>query len=47
MLDRLRKIVQDVDSAPNFTAALDTMVTSVRETMGTEVCSVYLLDDKT
>ncbi|MDO8268845.1 MAG: phosphoenolpyruvate--protein phosphotransferase [Moraxellaceae bacterium] len=47
LLDRLRKIVQDVDSAPNFTAALDTMVTSVRETMGTEVCSVYLLDDKT
>ena len=47
LLDRLRKIVQEVDSAPNFTAALDTMVTSVRETMGTEVCSVYLLDDKT
>jgi len=47
LLDRLRKIVQDVDSAPNFTAALDTMVTSVRESMGTEVCSVYLLDDKT
>lgn len=46
LLDRLRKIVQEVDSAPNFTAALDTMVTSVRETMGTEVCSVYLLDDK-
>ncbi|MBP9044811.1 MAG: phosphoenolpyruvate--protein phosphotransferase [Moraxellaceae bacterium] len=47
LLDMLRKIVQDVDSAPNFTAALDTMVTSVRESMGTEVCSVYLLDDKT
>lgn len=46
MLEKLRKIVQDVDSAPNFTAALDVMVTSVRETMGTEVCSVYLLDDK-
>ncbi len=47
MLEELRKIVQDVDSAPNFTAALDTMVASVRRTMGTEVCSVYLLDDKT
>lgn len=47
MLEKLRKIVQDVDSAPNFTAALDTMVTSVRDTMGTEVCSVYLVDDKT
>lgn len=47
MLEKLRKIVQDVDSAPNFTAALDTMVTNVRDTMGTEVCSVYLVDDKT
>lgn len=46
MLDKLRKIVQDVDSAPNFTSALDIMVTSVRDTMGTEVCSVYLLDEK-
>ena len=47
MLEKLRKIVQDVDSAPNFAAALTTMVNSVRETMGTEVCSVYLLDDRT
>lgn len=47
MLDKLRKIVQDVDSAPNFAAALTTMVNSVRDTMGTEVCSVYLLDEKT
>jgi phosphotransferase system enzyme I (PtsP) len=47
MLDKLRKIVQDVDSAPNFTSALDIMVTSVRDTMGTEVSSVYLLDEKT
>lgn len=46
MLEKLRKIVQDVDSAPNFGAALQTMVTSVRGTMGTEVASVYLLDDK-
>ncbi len=47
MLDKLRRIVQEVDSAPNFAAALNTMVSSVRDTMGTEVCSVYLLDDKT
>ncbi|MDF2447340.1 MAG: PEP-utilizing enzyme [Moraxellaceae bacterium] len=46
MLEKLRKIVQDVDSAPNFAAALTTMVASVRDTMGTEVCSVYLVDDK-
>lgn len=46
ILEKLRKIVQDVNSAPNFSAALDIMVTNVREAMGTEVCSVYLLDDK-
>lgn len=46
MLEVLRKIVQEVDSAPHLQAALDVLVASVREAMGTEVCSVYLLDDK-
>jgi phosphotransferase system enzyme I (PtsP) len=46
MLETLRKIVQEVDSAPQLQAALDVLVTSVREAMGTEVCSIYLLDDK-
>ena len=46
MLETLRKIVQDVDSAPQLQAALDVLVSSVREAMGTEVCSIYLLDDK-
>lgn len=46
MLDTLRKIVQEVDSAPHLQAALDVLVARVRESMGTEVCSVYLLDDK-
>lgn len=47
MLDVLRRIVQEVDSAPTFQAALDVLVASVREATGTEVCSVYLLDDRT
>ncbi|MFK7915843.1 MAG: GAF domain-containing protein, partial [Pseudomonadales bacterium] len=44
MLNVLRRIVQDVDEAPSFRAALDTIVLAVREALGTEVCSVYLLD---
>ncbi len=47
MLEVLRRIVQEVDSAPSFQAALDVLVASVREATGTEVCSVYLLDDRT
>lgn len=47
MLEILRRIVQEVDSAPTFQAALDVLVRSVREATGTEVCSVYLLDDRT
>jgi phosphotransferase system enzyme I (PtsP) len=44
MLDTLRSIVQDVNSAPNFRDALDLIVERVREAMGTEVCSIYLVD---
>jgi phosphotransferase system enzyme I (PtsP) len=46
MLEALRSIVQDVNSAPSFRAALDVIVARVRETMGTEVCSVYLVDEE-
>ncbi len=46
MLESLRRIVQDVNSAPSLQASLDIMVSSVRAAMGTQVCSVYLLDDK-
>ncbi len=45
MLETLRSIVQDVNSAPNFRAALDLIVKQVREAMGTEVCSIYLVDE--
>ncbi len=45
MLDVLRRIVQEVNSAPNLQSALDILVSSVRSSMGTEVCSIYLLDE--
>ena len=46
MLEALRSIVQDVNTATNFRAALDLIVSRVREAMGTEVCSVYLVDEE-
>lgn len=45
MLETLRRIVQEVNSAENLTDALDIMVSRIRDSMGTEVCSVYLLDN--
>ena len=44
MLSILRRIVQDVDAAESFRAALDIIVNAVHETLGTEVCSIYLRD---
>ncbi|MGI9327480.1 MAG: phosphoenolpyruvate--protein phosphotransferase [Pseudomonadales bacterium] len=44
MLSTLRRIVQDVDDSASFRVALDTIVSAVRDALGTEVCSVYLLD---
>ena len=44
MLDSLRGIVQQVNSAKDLRSALDIIVTRVRDAMDTEVCSVYLLD---
>ncbi|MFM7119872.1 MAG: GAF domain-containing protein, partial [Gammaproteobacteria bacterium] len=43
MLTSLRRIVQDVSAAPAFREALDIIVRDVREVLGTEVCSLYLL----
>ncbi|PKM21979.1 MAG: phosphoenolpyruvate-protein phosphotransferase PtsP [Gammaproteobacteria bacterium HGW-Gammaproteobacteria-14] len=45
MLDTLRRIVQEVNSAPDLYAALNLMVRRVRDAMGTEVCSIYLLNN--
>ena len=46
MLDILRKIVQEVDSAPTLLTALDVIVVNVQEALSTEVCSIYLLDER-
>lgn len=45
MLDTLRRIVQEVNSASDLREALNLMAHRVREAMGTEVCSIYLLDE--
>ncbi|WP_263144511.1 phosphoenolpyruvate--protein phosphotransferase [Pseudomonas sp. RIT-PI-AD] len=47
MLNTLRKIVQEVNSAKDLKAALTIIVQRVRESMGSQVCSVYLLDPET
>ena len=44
MLETLRRIVQEVNAAPDLPSALDVMAARVRKSMGTEVCSIYLLD---
>ena len=44
MLNTLRKIVQEVNAAKDLKAALTIIVQRVKETMGSQVCSVYLLD---
>lgn len=46
MLDRLRTIVQEVNTAKDLQSALDVIVTRVRDAMKTQVCSVYLLDSE-
>jgi len=47
MLNTLRKIVQEVNAAKDLKAALGIIVQRVRETMRSQVCSVYLLDPET
>ncbi|MGE6792304.1 PTSINtr with GAF domain, PtsP [Pseudomonas guineae] len=47
MLNTLRKIVQEVNAAKDLNAALGIIVQRVREAMGSQVCSVYLMDLET
>ncbi|EKT4523667.1 phosphoenolpyruvate--protein phosphotransferase [Pseudomonas juntendi] len=47
MLNTLRKIVQEVNSAKDLKTALGIIVLRVKEAMGSQVCSVYLLDPDT
>src|SRR5690606_33955774 len=45
MLNALRSIVQEVNSAKDLPSALDIIVKRVKQSMATHVCSVYLRDD--
>lgn len=45
-LETLRRIVQEVDAATSLHEALEVMVEQVADAMGSEVCSVYLLDER-
>ena len=47
MLEMLRNIVQEVNSAEDLKAALEIIVERVREAMDTEVCTVYMRDPAT
>lgn len=44
MLEILRRIVQEVNAAPNLETALKVIVEQVQTAMGTEVVSVYLMN---
>ena len=46
MLEVLRRVVQEVNAARDLNTALDIIVDRVQSAMGTEVCSVYLLDEE-
>jgi len=45
LLDTLRRIVQEVNRAPDLSRALDVIVTRVKQSMAVDVCSVYLVDN--
>ena len=42
MLETLRHIVQEVNTARSLNEALEIMVRRVRDAMSTQVCSVYM-----
>ncbi|MBL4607237.1 MAG: GAF domain-containing protein, partial [Pseudomonadales bacterium] len=44
IFNTLKRIVQQVSLAPDLDAALTVLVSSLRRAMGTDVCSVYLID---
>ena len=46
MLNSLRNILQEVNSASDFGALLEIIVNRVKAVMETGICSVYLLDAK-
>ncbi len=46
MLETLRRVIQEVNAARDLPTALDIIVDRVQIAMGTEVCTVYLLDEE-
>ena len=44
MLDTLRRIIQEVNTAPDLDRALEIIVQRVRESVGVDVASVYLMN---
>lgn len=46
MLNSLRSIVQEVNSARDMKSALAIIVTRVKQVMKTQVCSVYLRNEQ-
>lgn len=46
MLNSLRSIVQELNSARDLNSVLNIIVTRVRAAMSTQVCSIYLRDDQ-
>lgn len=44
MISKLHRIVEAVNQAPEFDAALRTMVTRVKSALETDVCSIYIAD---
>ncbi len=44
MLDTLRRIIQEVNTAPDLERALEIIVQRVRESVDVDVASVYLVD---
>lgn len=47
MLKTLRRTVQEINAAEHFNEALQILVKRVREAVGTNACSVFLVDPKT
>ena len=47
MLDTLRRIIQEVNTAPDLDHALDIIVRRVRESVAVDVATVYLVDAET
>lgn len=45
MLETLRRVIQEVNAARDLPTALDIIVDRVQSALGTEVCSVYLLNE--